>query len=106
MTDAEYRDAIDGIMRSIPSQFETQYQIIGQLTRIVTFDLPDDYFVQFPQRLTEMTLEDVRNAGSELLDVDHLNIVIAGDAGEIKSGLSELGLPIVPIDYEGRVISD
>ena len=106
VTDAEYRDAIDGIMRSIPSQFETQYQIIGQLTRIVTFDLPDDYFVQFPQRLTEMTLEDVRNAGSELLDVDHLNIVIAGDASEIESGLSELGLPIVPIDYEGRVISD
>ena len=106
VTDAEYRDAIDGIMRSIPSQFETQYQIIGQLTRIVTFDLPDDYFVQFPQRLTEMTLEDVRSAGSELLDVDHLNIVIAGDASEIEPGLSELGLPIVPIDYEGRVISD
>ena len=103
VTETEYRDAIDGIMRSIPSQFETQYQIISQLTRIVTFDLPDDYFAQFPQRLTKTTLEDVRNAGSELLDVGHLNIVIAGDAAEIESGLSELGLPVVPIDYEGRV---
>ena len=106
VTETEYRDAIDGIMRSIPSQFETQYQIISQLTRIVTFDLPDDYFVQFPQRLTETTLEDVRSAGSDLLDVAHLNIVIAGDAAEIEPGLSELGLPIVPIDYEGRVLSD
>ena len=102
VTETEYRDAIDGIMRSIPSQFETQYQIISQLTRIVTFDLPDDYFVQFPQRLTETTLEDVRSAGSDLLDVAHLNIVIAGDAAEIEPGLNELGLPIVPVDYEGR----
>ena len=102
VTETEYRDAIDGIMRSIPSQFETQFQIISQLTRIVTFDLPDDYFAQYPQRLTETTLDDVRSAGSELLDVGHLNIVIAGDAAEIESGLSELGLPVVPIDYEGR----
>ena len=106
VTETEYRDAIDGVTRSIPSQFETQYQVISQLARIVTFDLPDDYFVQFPQRLAETTLEDVRHAGNELLDVEHLNIVIAGDAAEIESGLSELGLPIVPIDYEGRVISD
>jgi len=102
VTETEYRDAIDGVMRSIPSQFETQFQIISQLTRIVTFDLPDDYFAQYPQRLAETTLDDVRNAGSELLDVDHLNIVIAGDAAEIEPGLSELGLPIVAIDYEGR----
>ena len=50
VTESEYRDAIDGIMRSIPSQFETQFQIISQLTRIVTFDLPDDYFTQYPMR--------------------------------------------------------
>ena len=102
VTETEYSDAVDGIMRSIPSQFETQQHIISQLTRIVTFDLPDDYFTQYPQRLTETSLEDVRSAGSELLDIDHLNIVIAGDASEIEPGLSELGLPIVPIDYEGR----
>ena len=106
VTETEYGDAIDGIMRSIPSQFETQYQIMSQLTRIVTFDLPDDYFVNYPQRLTETTLEDVRSAGAHLLDVAHLNIVIAGDAAEIEPGLSEIGLPIVPIDYEGRVISN
>ena len=48
VTPTEFRDAIDGILRSVPSQFETQFQIISQLSRIVTFDLPDDYFAQFP----------------------------------------------------------
>ena len=105
VTETEFRDAIDGILRSIPSQFETQSQIISQLTRIATFDLPDDYFAQFPVRLAETTLEDVRRAGTALLDVDHLNIVIAGDASVVEPGLSELGIPIVPIDHEGRLLT-
>ena len=102
VTETEFHDAIDGILRSIPSQFETQFQIIGQLTRIVTFDLPDDYFAQYPQQLAQTTLEDVRRAGTELLDVGHLNIVIAGDAAAVRPGLEELNLPIVEIDFEGR----
>ena len=102
VTPTEFRDAIDGILRGVPSQFETQFQIISQLSRIVTFDLPDDYFAQFPAKLAQTTLEDVRRAGSDLLDVGNLNIVIAGDADAIRPGLEELGLPIVEIDYEGN----
>ena len=104
VTPTEFRDAIDGILRGVPSQFETQFQIISQLSRIVTFDLPDDYFAQFPAKLAQTTLEDVRRAGSDLLDVGNLNIVIAGDADAIRPGLEELGLPIVEIDYEGNSI--
>ena len=106
VAETEFRDAIDGILRSVPSQFETQFQIISQLTRLVTFDLPDDYFAQFPNKIAGTTLEDVRRAGSDLLNVDNLNIVIAGDAEAIRTGLEELGLPIVEVDYEGRRIGN
>ena len=102
VSDTEFLDAVDGILSSIPSQFETQYQIISQLTRIVTFDLPDDYFAGYPEMLTAVAIDDVRQAAVDLLDTEHLNIVIAGDAAVIEPGLSGLGLPIVPIDYEGR----
>ena len=101
VTGTEFKDAIDGIMRSMPSQFETHHQIVSQLLRLVIFDLPDDHFATFPDRLTELSLEDVRQAASDLLDIDHLNIVIAGDAVVVEPGLRDLGIPIVPIDYEG-----
>ena len=100
----EFEDAIAGILRSIPSQFETQYQIISQLTRQVAFDLPDDYFAQFPDKLTELGLEDIR-AAADHLDTRNLNIVIVGDASAIRTGLEEIGLPIVEIDYEGRLLA-
>ena len=102
VTGTEFQDAIDGIMRSIPSQFETHHQVVNQLLRLVTFDLPVDHFATFPDRLAELKLEDVCQAASDLLDIDHLNIVIAGDAAVVEPGLRDLGIPIVPIDYEGR----
>ena len=102
VTGTEFKDAIDGIMRSIPSQFETHHQIVSQLLRLVIFDLPDDHFTTFPDRLADLSIEDVRQAASDLLDIDHLNIVIAGDAAVVEQPLRDLGIPIVPIDYEGR----
>ena len=60
VTGTEFQDAIDGIMRSMPSQFETHHQIVSQLLRLVIFDLPDDHFARFPDRLAELSLEDVQ----------------------------------------------
>ena len=104
ITDEEFADAVDGILRSLPSMFETQHQIIGLMPRMVVHDLPDDYFVQFPRMVSAVSLADVR-AAADMLDDAHLKIVIAGDAAQIEPGLRELDIPIVRVDYEGRLIS-
>ena len=105
VTEAEFTDAVQGLLRSMPAQFETQSRIVAQLTRMVAYDLPDDYLARLPDSLAQVNLDDVRRVASELLDVNHLNIVIAGDASVVEPGLRELGLPIVHIDYAGREIS-
>ena len=102
VSETEFTDAVQGLLRSLPAQFETQSRIVAQLARMVTYDLPDDYLANLPVNLARVNLEDVRRVASELLDVEHLNIVIAGDASVVEPGLRELGLPIVHIDYEGR----
>ena len=101
ITDAEFSDAVDGVLRSLPSMFETQHQIIGAMPRMVVHDLPDDYFVQFPRMVSAVSLNEVR-AAADMLDAAHLKIVIAGDAAAIEPGLRELDIPIVRVDYEGR----
>ena len=106
VTQTEFSDAVQGILRSLPAQFETQSRIVAQLTRMVAYDLPDDYLARLPDSLAQVNLDDVHRVATELLDVDHLNIVIAGDASAVEPGLRELGLPIVRIDYEGREISE
>ena len=100
----EFADAVDGVLRSLPSMFETQHRILDSLPRMVVHDLPDDYFVRFPDMVSAVTLADVRSAAAEMLDCDHLKIVIAGDAATIEPGLRELDIPIIRVDYEGRRI--
>ncbi len=104
VTSEEYSDARDGILRALPGQFETMHQVLQQLTRMVIFGLPDDYFATFEDRLSEVTLDDVHRA-SDMLDTDHLSILVVGDGSEIESGISELGLSVSKVDYEGRPLA-
>ena len=101
ITQEEFADSKDGILRGFPAQFETQGQMVQQLTRIVAFDLPDDYFQKYPQNVGAVQLQDVRRVAKERIRGDQLKIVVVGDAAVIESGLKELGLPLVRIDYEG-----
>lgn len=100
----EFNDMRDGILRGLPSQFETHSQMLHQLTRLVAFDLPDDYFSSYADSIAAVTLPDVRRAAQDRLNHDALKIIIVGDAAVIEDDLRELGLDIAHIDYEGRIL--
>ena len=105
VTVAEFNDARDGILRAIPGQFETQHQVLQQLTRMVVFELPDDYFATFADDLSRVTLEDIHRVAQEMIDAEHLNILVVGDDSEIGQSLQQLDVPVSMVDYEGRTIS-
>ena len=104
ITEEEFTDAKGGILRGFPAQFETQGQMVQQLTRILAFDLPNDYLQAYPDHIGAVELKDVHRVSKERILADQLKIVIVGDAAVIEPGLKELGLPLVHIDYEGLVI--
>ena len=101
----EFNNARDGIFRGLPAQFETQGQALGQLTRMVSFGLPDDYFSQYVANVEAVTLDDIHRVAREQIDDSRLRILVVGDRETIEPGLQELGLPIVNVDYEGQVLS-
>lgn len=105
ITQEEFTDSKDGILRGFPAQFETQGQMVSQLFRITAFDLPNDYFRTYPDHVNAVQLDDVQRVAKELIHGDQLKIVVVGDAAVVEPGLKELGLPVVRIDYEGQVIS-
>ena len=101
ITEEEFKNAKDGILRGFPSQFETQGQILQQLGRVVIFGLPDDYYGSFLGNIDALTLDDVRAVASNRIEADRLVVLVVGDREVIGPGLSELGLPIVVVDNEG-----
>ena len=102
VTRKEFTAARNGIIRALPSQFETQGQTLVQLVRLVVFALPDDYFSNYVSTLKAVSLDDVRRVATERLDENHLKILVVGDREAVEPGLRELGVPMVTVDYEGR----
>ena len=100
----EFDDARDGILRGFASRFETNAQIMQQVIGLTVFDLPLDYYSSYAAEIEAVTLEDVRSAAVDRLDEEGLTVVIVGDREAIEPGLREIGLPVAPVDYEGRRI--
>ena len=98
----EFNDSRDGVLRGLPGQFETQHQVLQLLTRLVAFNLPDDYFSSYVDSLNAVSLSDVNRLAKSGLDDGHLRILVVGDRAVVEPRLRELDLPIVAVNYEGR----
>lgn len=94
---AAARDYLRGVL---PLQLQTTEQLASRLADIVIFDLPDDYFQQYRQRIAEVSPEDVHRVAREHLRLDRLAIVIVGDAERIASSLEDLGIGAVVIHQD------
>ena len=101
VTQEEFDDAVNGILRGLPSQFETHGQVLNQLVRLAAFDLADDYFSAYAEEVSRLTLADIHRVAEEHIKSGALKIVVAGDAATIEPALGELNYRIARIDYEG-----
>ena len=105
ITREEFDNARDGILRGLPSQFETRSQTLQQLSRLVVFGLPDDYYSGYAADLEAVSLDDVHRVARERIEDGRLSVLVVGDREVVEPGLTELGLPLVHVDYEGRPLS-
>ncbi len=102
ITDDEFRNAQDGLLRALPAQFETHGQLLNQLLVMAIFDLPEDYLSRIADGVRGVSLDDLHRVAAERMDDSRLKILVVGDGEVIEPGLRALGLPIVPVDYDGR----
>ena len=105
ITPEEFEKAQLGMVRSFPPTFETPSQVLRRLLDIAHFELPDNHFSGQVARIEAVTLEDANRVAREHVDPECLSIVIVGDRAAIEGPLSELGLPITHLGYEGESLA-
>ncbi len=66
----------------LPFMMQTYAQIAGQLEDLVFYDLPRDYYDTMPQRIAEVTEQEVLSAARKYLDPDNSCMVIVGAVDE------------------------
>jgi zinc protease len=90
--DADLDRAKNYVALGYPGDFQSVGQIAAQLEELVVYNLRDDYFNKYIERVLAVTGNDVARVAKKYIDVDNLAYVIVGDRKEIDEGVGALDL--------------
>lgn len=92
VTAEEFEKARAGIVLRYPQSFETQAQLAQGFGSLWVHGLPADYHERILEKLRALTLEEVQEAGRQILDPQALRWVVVGAAESLESVLEGGGL--------------
>jgi zinc protease len=84
-----------------PRGFETTGDLARRLEEQYVYDLPDDYFSQYVERVQAVTATDVARVAKAYVQPDRFIVVVVGDLSEIEAPVRKLALgpvTVVPLD--------
>ncbi|HEX4469857.1 MAG TPA: pitrilysin family protein [Gemmatimonadaceae bacterium] len=91
---------LDGVF---PIRFETTSAIAGALTTLVVYDLPDDWYDEYRERVRAVTTGDVLTAAERHLHPEALQMVVVGNAAAVRDHIEAMDFgPLKVYDVEGR----
>ena len=103
ISENEFAVAKDGLVKGIPSQYETHSQIMSQMVRLINFKLPLDHFTQSIEKLHSLELNEVLSAATKHVMDTQLQIIIVGDKSKILDGLSGINASLIETDMYGSI---
>ena len=92
VTNAELAFAKQGIIQGFPSRFETTFGVAGQIAVLVEYDLPDDEFTHYQDRIEAVTKADVDKVAREYITPATMSILVVGDRSDGRGTLEELAV--------------
>jgi predicted Zn-dependent peptidase len=75
-----------------PAGFETTGQLAGKLEEKVLFNLPDDFFDTYMDRVTKVTPSDFARVTAQYIDPRSVVVIVVGDRRKVESGIRALNL--------------
>jgi zinc protease len=90
---------------TLAGQWETAGAVADSLEEMVRFDLPDNYWEEYPDMVRSLSDDQISDAADDVLRPDNMVWVVVGDRAEIESKIEELGYGnIVLMDADGNVL--
>lgn len=88
----ELASARDALTRGYARGFETVEQVARAAAQLALFELPDDTFDEFSERIDCVTSEDVTRVARGWLRSEHMQAVVVGEPSASLAGLGAVGL--------------
>jgi zinc protease len=99
LTPDELEMARNGLVRSLPANWETLRSLSGSLEELITYNLPTDYFDSYVEGILDLSATSVTESAREQIHVDDFIWVVVGDLSQIRPQFeaSDLG-PVEELD--------
>ena len=101
----ELENAKRAIVGSFALSLEQPNALIQNIITQKLYDLPADYWDAYPQRVAQITADDVQRAAQRYVNLSNLQIVAVGDASKAREVLAKYGTVEV-YDAEGAAITE
>ncbi len=91
---------------SLSGRWESSGAVLGSISQIVQYALPDSYFNEYAAEVQALTLDEVRRISKRIIQPEKLTWVVVGDRAVIEPKLRELGFGTIElIDSDGNALA-
>lgn len=87
-----------------PAGFETVGDLAGRLEDKVVFELPDDSFATYRDRVAKVSVSDVARVAAQHIDPRTTVVVVVGDRKKIEAGIRALNLGPVKVFTANEIL--
>ena len=99
---AELEEA-KGYVSSSALLLETLSSIAERWMAVKYYGLPTDYYDQYPDQIAKVDADAVQRVARKYIDLDHLQVVVVGDAKQVHDAVAKYGTVEV-YDAEGKAV--
>ena len=104
-TAQEVARAKDKNTLTLAGRWETANAVASSLTEMVRFQLPENYWNEYPDMVRSLSDEQILEAASKVIRPDNMVWVVVGDRDEVEDKIRQLGYgDIVLMDADGNVL--
>jgi zinc protease len=89
--DDELRLAKNALTLSLPRQFETPSQVTRKVATQQIYDLPEDYWEAYVDRVEAVTADEIVATASSRISSESMTLLAVASAAEVKPMLEEVG---------------
>ncbi len=106
-TEEEVLKAQESQTLALPGLWETSGSVAGSILDLVQYDLPEDYYDTYPDKVRSLNVDTITSAAEEVLRPNDLIWLIVGDLKMIQPSIQELGYgPVILLDTEGNILQN
>jgi predicted Zn-dependent peptidase len=105
MTQKEFDKTKQNTVLGMAGMWETNGAVNASARSLVKYGLKDDYWKTYSDRVQKLSLQDVQNVAKSIVQPNKLGWFMSADAEKTLPGLQQLGMEVIQIDADGKVVS-